>query len=60
LQKVAASHAQKIYDEGQKIALVRELALQLGLSPELVADIQEHYTCKKNELEHIKRQGKLL
>jgi len=53
----AIKHAKIITDQGQKIALVRELALELDCGPDLVADIQKHYGYRKLELDAIKKQG---
>lgn len=49
-----ASQIKKTYDKGCKIALVRDLALQLGCDADLVADIQKHYEFEKLKLNHIK------
>lgn len=53
----ATKHAKIIVDKGQKIALVRELALALNCGADLVADIQRHYGYRKLELDAIKKQG---
>lgn len=57
--KVALKHAKLIVQNGKKIALVRELAIQLGLDADLVADIQKHYLYKVEELNFVKREGGL-
>lgn len=49
-----ASQIKKTHEKGCKIALVRDLAIQLGCDPELVADIQRHYKVQKLKLNRIK------
>jgi hypothetical protein len=58
-KEIAVKHARKIVDEGRKIGLVRDIARQMGLDPDLIADIQKHYRYKVQELDFVKREGGL-
>ena len=50
--EVVASQIKKTHDKGCKIALVRDLAIQLGCDPEVIAFLQEHYDIEKQQLIH--------
>ena len=53
------SHCKKIVDQGQKIALVRDLAIALTGDADLIADIQRHYEIKVKQLARAKSEGGL-
>ena len=54
VSRFIASQIRKTHDKGCKIGLVRDLALALDCDPEVVADLQGHYECKKEQLAKIK------
>jgi len=58
-RKRAIQECKLIVREGRKIALLRDLALEFGCEPELVADLQRHYSVKKSKLNFIKSEHKL-
>ena len=59
VRKRAIQECRLIVQSGRKIALLRDLALQLGCEPELVKDLQVHYEFKKLKLDHIKAENGL-
>ena len=54
--KAAIAHANKVYDMGQRIAIVRDIALALELDAEVVADIQRHYADRKIQLNFLQQE----
>ena len=53
---MAIQECRLIVQKGRKIALLRDLAIEFGCDPEVVADLQGHYKMKKLKLNHIKQE----
>ena len=56
VKKRAIQECKLIVQKGLKIALLRDMALEFGCDPELVADLQRHYYVKKLKLNRIKEE----
>ena len=52
----AAKYTLKIADARRKIALIRDLALQLELGPDIIGELQGHYMVKTMQLAEIVKE----
>ena len=52
----AKQECKLIVKKGLKIALLRDLALEFGCDADLVADLQRHYSVKRDKLNLIKQE----
>lgn len=56
VRKRAIQQCKLIVRDGRKIALLRDLAIQLGCDVEVIASLQYWYGIKKLKLDHIKKE----
>ena len=59
VRRRAIQQCKLIVRDGRKIALLRDIAIQLGCDVDVVSDLQYRYGIKKLKLDYIKLEHKL-